>query len=73
MAKILWKILAFYPRLGIKVRVTEHRDISEAMQYINGLIATETPYLALCHSKVIEVREFDMTREEMAELVEKYA
>lgn len=68
----MYRVLAFYPSLGIKVRVTEYKARDEAYDYISGLRFCDTPYLVLKNDNVIEIETYDLTREQMAEMVEKY-
>lgn len=39
-----WLVYAFYPHLGIKVRVLDFNRKGELLDYVNGLRMTDTPY-----------------------------
>ena len=72
----MYTVMAFYPNLGdkCKVRVTAYKKSEQQMffDYINhGLRMCETPFVALDGNKVIMIEEFGMTREQMAELIER--
>lgn len=67
------QVLAFYENLGIKVRVTEHTNRQEMMDYISGLRMCDTPYMVMRNfQEIVEIETFGMTRERMAELVEEF-
>lgn len=51
----LFQVLAFYKNLGIKVRVTEYSTEGEALEYISGLRACETPYLMHKEGVILEM------------------
>lgn len=68
----MWRVFAFYPNLGIKIRGTEYKSRVEAMDYVSGLIECRTPYFVLNGEKMSEYKSFDMKPEEMAEMVEEY-
>jgi|GEM_PF-7016076 len=66
-----WTVIAIYPNLGIKARVTEHENDNEAYDYLCGLNMCETPYVALRGGEIKEVAEYGMTREEMACIIQE--
>ena len=68
----MYLVLAFYPTLGIKVRITEYKSKNEAFEYVSGLRFCETPYMILKDGKVIDIETYDLTKEQMAEMVEQY-
>lgn len=68
----MYQVFAFYPSLGIKVRVTEYKSKSEAFEYCGALRLCDTPYLMHKNGKVIDIATYDLTREQMAEMIEKY-
>ena len=39
-----WLVYAFYPHLGIPVRVLDFNRKGELLDYVNGLRMTDTPY-----------------------------
>ena len=39
-----WLVYAFYPHLGIPVRVLDFNRKSELIDYVSGLRMTDTPY-----------------------------
>lgn len=39
-----WLVYAFYPHLGIPVRVLDFKRKSELLDYVLGLQMTDTPY-----------------------------
>lgn len=69
----MYQVFAFYPNLGLKVRVTEYKTKAEAYEYISGLRMCETPYAAWKNWKdMIDIETCDLTREKMAEIVKHY-
>ena len=70
----MYQVFAFYPHLGdaVKVRVTEYRTKGEAYDYISGLRMCDTPYLAHKNGNIFDVETYDLTREIMADMIEKY-
>ena len=68
----LFQVLAFYKNLGIKVRATEYSTEGEALEYISGLRACETPYLMHKDGAILEMEPYGMTRVAMANLIEGY-
>ena len=68
----MYQVFAFYPHIPM-VRVTEHRNKAEAYEYISGLRMCETPYAAWKNWKeLFDLETYNLTREQMAELVQKY-
>ena len=69
----MYQVFAFYPDLGVKVRVTEYKSQAEAYEYISGLRMCETPYAAWKDWKeMFDLETYGLTREQMAEMVQKY-
>ena len=68
-----WKVLAFYPDLGIKIRVTEYDSEKEMRDYVDGGCKIyETPYLVLKDNTPVEYKAYDLTPLQMAAMVERY-
>ena len=68
----MYQVLAFYPNLGIKVRVTEYGSKTEAFEYCGALRLCETPYLMHRNGNVLDFATYDLTREKMAAMIEEY-
>lgn len=71
MEKVI--VLAFFKNLGKDgfVRGTDYDTKPEAYKYISSLRMCETPYCAFEGDKMFDIETYDMTRKEMAEMVEK--
>lgn len=41
---MMWLVYAFYPHLGIPVRVLDFSSKAEMFDYVSGLRLTDTPY-----------------------------
>lgn len=41
---MMWLVYAFYPHLGIPVRVLDFSSKMEMLDYVSGLRLTDTPY-----------------------------
>lgn len=69
----MFKVIQFYPNLGIKVRVTKHKTKKDAYDTINICRNyADVPYVAIDSSgKIFDICTFDMTRREMADLIEE--
>ena len=69
----MYKVLQFYPNLGIKVRVTEHKTKNEAYETINICRNyADVPYVAIDgNGKIFDICTFEMTRQEMAKMIEE--
>ncbi len=65
--------MAFYPKLGIKVRTTEYKNRNEMYQYISGLRMCDTPYVAFdtFTNIVLDKEVYDLGGEEMAKMLEE--
>ena len=69
----MYQVFAFYPNIPLKVRVTEYRNKAEAYEYISGLRMCETPYAAWKGWKeMFDLETYDLTLEQMAEMIQKY-
>lgn len=69
----MYQVLAFYPNIPLKVRVTEYKSKAEAYEYIAGLRMCETPYAAWKNWKeLFDLEVYDLTLEQMAEMAQKY-
>ncbi len=66
-------VFQFYPNLGIKVRVTEHKTKQDAYETINICRNyADVPYLAIdSKGKIFDICTFDLTREQMAQMIEE--
>lgn len=66
-------VLAFYPNLGIKVRVTEYSRKNEMYEYIGALRICETPYIAMDTKTniTLDMETYGEDREKLAKLVEE--
>lgn len=69
-----YTVIAFYPTLPIKKRITEYSRKDEAFEYISGLRFCETPYILFDNKngKVIDRENYDMQVVEMLEMIQKY-
>lgn len=74
-----WLVYAFYPHLGIPVRVLDFYRKGELLDYVGGLRMTDTPYAIQDVSnrekpKIIEL-EFssEVGRNEMAKMLKEWA
>lgn len=68
-----YHVYAFYPNLGIKIRVTEYSNQNEMYEYIGALRLCDTPYMATKnYENIIEVETYDLTREIMADMLKEY-
>ena len=74
-----WLVYAFYPHLGIHVRVLDFNDKGELLDYVSGLRMTDTPYAiqdATNRDKpeMVEL-EFssEVGRSEMAQMLKEWA
>ena len=69
----MYQVFAFYPNGGLKVRVTEYKTQNEAYEYISALRMSDTPYAAWKNWKeLFDIETYELTRETMAEMVQKY-
>lgn len=70
------EVLAFYPNIGEpKVRVTEYtkKETAMAWEYVGALRLTDTPYAVWEDWKtMLECEPYDLSREQMAEMVREY-
>lgn len=68
-----YKVFQFYPNLGIKVRVLEYKTKDEAYETINICRNyAEVPYLAIDgKGKIFDICTFELTREQMAKMIEE--
>ena len=69
----MYYVFQFYPNLGLRVRVTEHKTKREAIEVINicrnyaGI-----PYLATdSKGNIFDICTFDLTRKQMAQMIEE--
>ena len=74
-----WLVYAFYPHLGIPVRVLDFNSKREMLDYVSGLRMTDTPYAIQDVSQrdkpmMIEL-EFssDVGRSEMVQMLKDWA
>lgn len=71
-------VYAFYPHLGIPVRVLDFKSKREMLEYVGGLIMTDTPYAVQDVSnkdnpKMIEVEYADLGKKKMIEMLTDWA
>lgn len=74
-----WLVYAFYPNLGIPIRVLDFNRKSELLDYVSGLRMTDTPYAIQDVTnkekpKMIEL-EFssEVGRNEMVQMLKEWA
>lgn len=74
-----WLVYAFYPHLGIPVRVLDFNRKGEMLDYVSGLRMTDTPYAIQDVTnrdkpKMVEL-EFssEVGRSEMAQMLKEWA
>lgn len=74
-----WLVYAFYPHLGIPVRVLDFNSKREMLDYVSGLRMTDTPYAIQDVTNrdkptMIEL-EFssEVGRNEMAQMLKEWA
>lgn len=74
-----WLVYAFYPNLGIPIRVLDFNRKSELLDYVSGLRMTDTPYAIQDVTnrdkpKTVEL-EFssEVGRSEMAQMLKEWA
>lgn len=74
-----WLVYAFYPYLGINVRVLDFNHTGELLDYVSGLRMTDTPYAIQDVTnrdkpKMVEL-EFssEVGRSEMAQMLKEWA
>lgn len=74
-----WLVYAFYPNLGIPIRVLDFNRKSELLDYVSGLRMTDTPYAIQDVTNrdkpmMIEL-EFspEVGRSEMAQMLKEWA
>lgn len=71
-------VYAFYPNLGIPVRVVDFKSRRKMFEYISGLIMTDTPYAVQDVSNkdnplTIEVNYGDLGKKKMIEMLTDWA
>lgn len=71
-------VYAFYPNLGIPVRVVDFKSRRKMLEYISGLIMTDTPYAVQDVSNkdnplTIEVNYGDLGKKKMIEMLTDWA
>ena len=69
-----YTVIAIYPSLPIKKRITEYKNKDEAFEYISGLRFCETPYIMFDEKtgKVIDSEGYGMTKAEIAGYINLY-
>jgi len=70
-----YKVIQFYPNIEkLLVRVTEHKTKAEAYETINICRNyASVPYVAInANGDIFDIETFDMSREEMARLIQEY-
>lgn len=74
-----WLVYAFYPNLGIPIRVLDFNRKSELLDYVSGLRMTDTPYAIQDVTnkekpKMIELElSSEVGRNEMAQMLKEWA
>lgn len=69
----MYTVIALYPGLGIKKRITEYSRKAEAFEYAGSLRMCETPYVVTGKDgHVLDFKGYEMSREEMAAYIQKY-
>ena len=73
-----WLVYAFYPYLGIPVRVLDFKSKREMYEYISGLRMTDTPYAVQDVTNknnplTVEVEYGDIGRRKMVEMLQEWA
>ena len=73
-----WLVYAFYPHLGIPVRVLNFNRKGELLDYVSGLRMTDTPYAIQDvtnkdNPKMIEVEYGDLGKKKMIEMLTDWA
>lgn len=69
-----YTVIALYPSLPIKKRITEYKNKDEAFDYISGLRFCETPYIMFDEKtgKIIDSEGYEMTKADLAGYINKY-
>lgn len=74
-----WLVYAFYPNLGIHVRVLDFNSKRKMFDYVSGLRMTDTPYAVQdvtnwSNPKTIDLMTSDeVGRDEMAQMLKEWA
>lgn len=74
-----WLVYAFYPSLGIPVRVVDFNRKGEMLDYVSGLRMTDTPYAIQdvtnrSNPKTIDLMTSDeVGKNEMAQMLKEWA
>lgn len=74
-----WLVYAFYPHLGIPVRVLDFNRKGEMLDYVSGLRMTDTPYAIQdvtnrSNPKTIDLMTSDeVSMDEMAQMLKEWA
>lgn len=73
-----WLVYAFYPSLGIPVRVVDFKSKREMFDYVSGLRMTDTPYAVQDVTNkdnplTIEVEYADLGRKKMIDMLTNFA
>ena len=71
-------VYAFYPNLGIPVRVLDFNRKDELLDYVSGLRMTDTPYAIQDVTNkdnplMVEVEYADISRQKMVEMLQNWA
>ena len=73
-----WLVYAFYPNLGVPVRVLDFNRKREMFDYVSGLRMTDTPYAIQDVTNkdnplMIEVEYGDLVKKKMIEMLTDWA
>ena len=71
-------VYAFYPNLGVPVRVLDFNRKREMFDYVSGLRMTDTPYAIQDVTNkdnplMVEVEYADISRQKMVEMLQNWA
>lgn len=70
-------VYAFYPNLGMPIRITSYENRKEMLEYVSALRITDTPYVVQNvrdknHPFIIYVDCADIGKEKMIEMLNEY-
>ena len=74
-----WLVYAFYPHLGVRVRVLDFNRKGELLDYVSGLRMTDTPYAIqdVTNRDKPKMTELEFSsevgRKEMAQMLKEWA
>lgn len=73
-----WLVYAFYPNLGVPVRVTDYASKRDMYEYVSALRMCDTPYCVQDITNknnplTVEVEYGDIGRRKMVEMLQEWA